>query len=466
MKLLILLLCLLLCGCTAEQAAPLPEAEAPADPDELYLYLSGSRHLAIDGEGHVVLETDRGQMSILYNDEGAPAAICVAMQEGAVTDEYGWTQPQTQWCDLYDPSGTFLYSIPVTYANLFDGLILGYNAELNRSQLYRYSDGALLYDNVYAHYNLGDYHYVNQSAWESPGFFLDGEGNFLSALPDGFSHGGSVLNSYLVVCQNGLYGLMAPDGSLRLPCAYEELRSGHMGCVYAKASGSWSAIDADSGETVFTWPHEIRMLLPHGAVVALDEQSRDYRLIDKDGTVVMDHRLGWVDEHDEDGDGEPELLTASVNDYTAFLCFRPDGTEVFLQDTEDGNVFLVSSHLALSHQYLWEGDTMTGCTVTMVDLDTGARTLLADSESAYASNFYSMNGQQADCFYVCQLNEAGWNRATVYDADGSILLQQLQDPYYRGGGVLQCQRGFTSGLLRLDGTWLYKESSFSTLEDS
>ena len=53
----------------------------------------------------------------------------------------------------------------------------------------------------------------------------------------------------------------------------------------------------------------------------------------------------------------------------------------------------------------------------------------------------------------------------VLDAQGNLLVENLKSVRYEGGEYLYVESGFYVGIMRLDGTWLYKASIFNNVED-
>lgn len=465
MKLLTFLLALLcLTGCSHDTP---PIAEIPAEqtetpvPYDLYLYTDDNRYLAIDTEGHVVMEVADGQMGILRTD-GLASGIAVQRSEGVVTDEYGWKSPEKTWCDIYSVTGEYEYSVPLNYVNQDGPFISGYDLQAETSKIYRRSDGELLYDNIYNCYQIGDYFYVNQKSWDAPGFFLDREGTVVFSIPEGYSTAGSVLEEYLTVVQNGLAGLMQPDGTLALPCIYEELRAGQLGCVFVKDETGWHAMEAETGIVRFSSSTQIQYLLPDAAIVAVDHEESAYQLVAFDGTPLIEQTFSWPNAYDTDADGIPELFDARINDYTGTILFTPDGTVVY-ETESDCYVTILSEDAALLSQYL---DDENRNLWAWLDLRDGTQTPLpAVYENTYYNPLYSEHGMELGFFSRSGSNDLGWYRSDILDAEGNVVLEGLQNLIYRGDGIFQCSRGFTSGLLKLDGTWLYEESSFSTLTD-
>jgi len=489
MKLLALLLALILltgCGRTAElptepqppepaeNRQELPEVSEPEAPplqtpatrelSGIYLYTDGPRSLIVDGSGQVLFETREGEAAIIYRD-GTAVGFAVAMQDGRVIDEWGWASPARSWCDVYDLRGQYRYTVPLSYVSLIGELLMGYNRETGTSQLYRWSDGTLLYDDVYVAEQVGDRYYIALGSWESQGFFMDESGQKLFDLPEGYLNGSRIQKQYLVVSDGTYSGLLDSQGQFVLPCEYEQIRSGQLGCIFARQDGMWYALDPVTGKTVFQWPHLIQQLLPDGAIVQTDEEANSYQLVDRNGTLLLEQAFTWPDSIDELHDGLPELFTASTTDYEGTLCFRPDGT--LLMELESGGYLLpLDQDRVLLHRYEYETDPENPTSEwTLIDLGAKEQTFLTDDPSVYCSQIYSINGPLLGLFLKEGPNAQGWYRTSVLDCHGNVLLEDLQDVYYRDEGVFQCRKGFTSGLITTDGNWLYQESSFSAVED-
>ncbi|MBP3633280.1 MAG: DUF5046 domain-containing protein [Oscillospiraceae bacterium] len=469
-KLIWILALLLLAGCSRGETeplnTPLPEQPPVEQPSgNVYLYMDDNRYLAVDDGGNVVMEVTDGQLSILRRDEKI-IGYAVKRSDGIVTDEYGWAQPEKTWNDLYDENFEFLYSLPLSYVALEHDLISGWNPNTGTSQVYRLSDGTLLYDDIYAFYELGEYCYVNQDDWNAPGMFLDGQGNTIAQVPQDCTTGGSVLDQYMVVIKNELHGLIAPDGTLALPFAYHELRSGQLGCVFARDDSGWHAIEVSTGKEVFSSPTPILKLFSETAIVE-DESGDAYQMVDYSGNALMDERFIWVNSYDTDDDGTPELLEAPLYEQDGNILFSPDGTVLYLSNTESSYMVMDENTVVLTIIPQNSVDDPSGYLRYLLDPISGTQTLLPEtSADAFYSPLYTEFGREHGLISRGGSNELGWYRTDILDTDGTVLLEGLQDMIYRGDGVFQCSRGFTSGLLRLDGTWLYEESSFSSLTDN
>jgi hypothetical protein len=107
--------------------------------------------------------------------------------------------------------------------------------------------------------------------------------------------------------------------------------------------------------------------------------------------------------------------------------------------------------------------------VRILDITTGEATFEISGEQISGFpvfvNLMTGEGREPGYIYLTCPNAQGWARTAIVHQSGQIVLEDYQDVRYCGGGVVQCTRGFTGGLLRMDGTWLYQEERFNTLED-
>lgn len=465
-KLILLLALLVLAGCSSKKA-PQQEAvaEVPPSTDAIYLYENGSRYLAIDDTGAVIMEVQDGQMYILKENE-VPVSLAVTRTEGSVTNEYGWTEPEKQWCDFYDPSGKFLYSLPINYTRLSNGLLIGYNQQEATTQVYRFADGMLLYDDVHADYMLKDTTYITQGSWDAPGVFLNRRGEIISRLDDEYCSSYSISGGYLIVKKNALCGLVRSDGTEVLPAKYQDIREGKLGCVHVQTPTGWQVIELETGQIKMEHTMEIHIMAEDYAVVMVDEDDRTYRLVDRNGNPLMKETFYWPNGYDTDGDDLPDLFNATLSGSDATCVFNTHG-KILWQADENVYPTVLANEKVLLHQYLYdEYGNFVSNKFQLLDLKTNKMTDLKADKNTYYNPLYTTTGMERG--YICQSspNEQGWSRSSILDVDGNVLLKDLKDMYYRGNGVFQCSYGFRSGLLRIDGTWLYEESSFSALDDN
>lgn len=458
-KLCILLALLCLAGCTPKHIQPSndDQLEQPTDKSAfhmLYAYENGARNLAVNEAGHVVLEVYDGQLSIVQQDSQS-VGIGVMRTDGSVTDEWGWKSPEHYRTDIYDVTGRFRFSVPLSYVSLEGDFLTGYNPNAGSTQIYSWADGELLYDQVQTHFPIGNSYFVQL---QSENLLLHKDGT-VTALPEEYTVRYNISDQLMAVEKNGLQGLLNSNAEEVLPCRYTWLTTGDNGYVYVQEEGSdHQVIDPQTGETIFRWPYSISsMPTKDCVVVATDDDYGSYQLVDLAGNAITDRTFAWIGPYSF-SEGSDPVLYASTDDPQSSTLFRPDGTVLYTANGY-GYCNMIDEKTMLICQY---GDSATEW--LLMDLEDGNKTELPNQGDSYYSQLYGADGAEG---YLLRgyTNEQGWYRHDILDAKGNVILSDLQDCAYLGNGIVQCRQGFRSGLLRLDGTWLYQEGTFSAMDD-
>ena len=459
-KLCILLALLCLAGCTPKHIQPSndDQLEQPTDKSAfhmLYAYENGARNLAVNEAGHVVLEVYDGQLSIVQQDSQS-VGIGVMRTDGSVTDEWGWKSPEHYRTDIYDVTGRFRFSVPLSYVSLEGDFLTGYNPNAGSTQIYSWADGELLYDQVQTHFPIGNSYFVQL---QSENLLLHKDGT-VTALPEEYTVRYNISDQLMAVEKNGLQGLMDESGNLVLPCAYTWLTTSDHNYIFVQdeSTSDHLVIDPKTGETVFRWPYNISsMPTKDCAVVAVDDDYSAYQLVDLSGTPILSQRFGWISHYFVSEESDP-ILHGTTEDPQGSVLFQPDGTILYTASGY-GYCNVIDEETVLICQY---GDTSTDW--LLMNLKDDSTKPLSHSPDSYYSQLYGTQGPE---HYLLRgyTNEQGWYRHDVLDTNGNILLSNLQDCAYLGNGIFQCRLGFRSGLLRLDGTWLYQEGTFSAMDD-
>ena len=404
--------------------------------------------------GRVVMEVYDGQLSIMKRD-GQSIGICVTRTEGSVTDEWGWKSPETYRSDIYDVTGKFRFSVPLSYVSAEGDYLIGYDPKVGSIRAYDRSDGKLLYDNVQNHFPLGDA-YVMQLP--SGTFIFHDDGTRIT-LPEEYLVRYGFSEEYIIVGKNGLQGLLNSNAEEVLPCRYTWLTTGDNGYVYVQEEGSdHQVIDPQTGETIFRWPYSISsMPTKDCAVVAVDDDYSGYQLVDLSGQPIISEEFSWINCY-RVSEGSDPILQAIAEDRDSPVLFRPDGTILYAGEGS-GYCTVLNEQMAMTCQYGTDSNSWY-----LLDLESGSKTELPNQGDSYYSQLYGVDGAEG---YLLRgyTNEQGWYRHDILDAKGNMILSDLQDCAYLGNGIVQCRQGFRSGLLHLDGTWLYQEGTFSAMDD-
>lgn len=447
---------------TPVQTEPKPESALPLKGP--YVLQQGAEFKIIDAQGQILLQTSTGEASVLReNLDGDSKYLMVQRMDGRVEHE-GWAMPERYWCEFYTLKGEFLRELPIRTAELQGDLVFGYNYQTETSQVYRMSDGVLLYDHVQQFCRLGQTVYLNEGDWDAPGVFVDGNGTVLAELPAGYTAEGARDAWMLVRDEMGLCGLLDETGRLAVACAYDWINQISGGYALAARGNMSSAVELRTGTPVFQVEGQILMVTPQSVIAGSDG---NYRLLDLQGQPLMEPAFTYPSVLDEGHDGVVELITATSADETSLLCFRPDGTIVWQQARTEGvDSYLqpLSAHSALLSEYQYRENQDALNTVALLDLSSGTRKLLVKDEPGYCYPLYDWYGNQTGYLTRSSPNELGWNRISILDSSGAVVVEDLQSFSYQQDYVFQCSKGFRTGLMSLDGVWIYSESSFASVD--
>ena len=456
-KLCVLLALLCLAGCTPKgtHKEQTHDVSPPSQPAAytLYAFENDTRSLAVDMNGQVILEALGGVVSILEED-GRSVGISVMRTEGSTTDEWGWTSPEFYYNDIYDVTGQFRFTLPLSYVSVEYDFFTGYNPKDGGIQFYRRSDGTLCYDKVQTHFAIGSSYFIQLAA---KGLLLHEDGT-QTEVPSDYTVNYNLSDALMIVTKDGLQGLMDENGDLVLPCRYDHITWGGHGYIFAQLDGDHFAIDTATGETVFSSPHPISsMPTKDCVVVSVDDDYTAYQLVELNGDLITDQLFSWINSYPTADGGDPVLQGTDLGTDKTVL-FAPDGTVLYTMDGS-GYCNVIDENKVLICQY---SDTDTAW--SLLDLKSGKEKELSDIPDSYYSQLYGADGAEGYLLHG-YTNEQGWYRHDLLDSEGNVLLSDLQDCVYRQNGIVQCRIGFRSGLMRLDGTWLYEESTFSAVDD-
>lgn len=470
MRLILLLLALLFClpGCgRKEEPLPAPPTEevretVPAEPEvipaeiirealtlpgsqPIYIYEKETTALVLDSQGNVVLEVTDGKAEPLKDAQtGEYLGVTVKRQ----------TDGQ-QRMDFYDLQGqSILTDVQGQDAEIQAGLLCVYtNFNHGACHLFRWTDGASLYDHIDGLQNLGTTVFLDR-AEDRTDLLLDSAGQVLREFPPktkAEAQRNEDGNCYLVWCpwENwGLpkaWGLLDTRGQEIWDCAYDRIYGVSGGCALVQQEKHNKAVDIATGETRFESDFVLTALLPDAAVI-WDSRTYTYQLIDARGGLLLDRWMDEIQVCDLDSDGEPDVLLCTYEahnrQYTA--CLDLDGTERWIKETEgqvlyDGGPWGLMTRETDGKRQPYH-DQCLG-----VYLATGDEVLLKER--------CQREKLDSACVKVTYFNVQGEERSDIVMLDGTVLLEDLVDCRFLGGNVVRCDQG----LLRFDGTWLYLE---------
>ncbi len=94
---------------------------------------------------------------------------------------------------------------------------------------------------------------------------------------------------------------------------------------------------------------------------------------------------------------------------------------------------------------------------------TGTYTLIATTPETLSANAYNAMNHR---FFTAKTNEGySPSRYALLDERGEVLIDDLNEIYFCDGERLFADRGFTSGMMDMEGNWIWKTSFFDMLDD-
>lgn len=459
----------------AEEPAPPADPLPAPDADALFLYTKDNRTVVVRGDGTVVLQSEDGTLDALTDTAaGTITGLIAQRQEGSVPDPWGTPSPQRQWCLLYGLDGQLQLELPLVSVRVCGDFLWGANSDTGLEEVYRRSTGQLLYDNVTLFSPLGSHYYLAQDVWGGPGVILTEDGQTVARTPQGYTINTVLGSRYLVTNSGNSYGLLDENGRELFPCQYSYISTVTGGYLLVQQEGGpYQVIDPADLSVVFRWDYLVQQVLPESLVAAADFDFNTWRLVDYDGNALIDQDFNWIDCAARDETGAPTLLygVQYADSGSILSFFTPDGQMVTdALDTGGSYNQLISDRAVLTTASSWDSETQTGrFLVQTTDFHTGQVLFRLESTDGSACPLFPHFTYGIDpepgFLILSQENEQGWSRYSILREDGTVVLADLEELDYLGQGVVQCTRGWTSGLMRLDGTWLYQESRFSTLND-
>jgi hypothetical protein len=469
---------LTLASCTSEGGTNNP---APGSaPPMVFAFSNGNETIIINEKGQEVM---RGKsLQVLTNlGEGGTVAqyFIVAMQyEVEGYDEYGYPN-ETTYTALYDSDGNLL--IPYDECFYEPG----------------YGDYLVRYPNDYYYYyyteNTGT-HLVNPFTgdrienihsvsvyrdmvvlheYSGIAYISDFEGNVLDTFPADMHftrlspyEGYYITESY--ESSSGNYNAILWDSQFnQLTRVYNydiSYSGGYFICIDAYNSGV-EIFDPSTGETIipntndnityyngeifitYAYRDNIMRRVSDDSIIVRSSETFAYylpenRIVDRfyyaDGDVV--YAL------DASGNELASIGLSGVADY---------GISVFSDDF----VYIRTSNSAYGE---YQDDSMVLTDENLCFIDTGPASYY------YMYGFETPSGEK---YIIAQKENSlspGYYQSSlcdVLDENGNRILENLKWAYYLGGDCMYVESGFYVGIMRVDGTWVYKTSMFTGIEE-
>lgn len=448
---LCLLLCLAACASTPTEQPTAPvETQTPVG-SAVYVYSNDTGSAAVDQWGNVILEASPNSLRILRDGKtGEPWAV-------ARTADGGRTK------ELFSPDGAPLTQGPFSaeisverwgslywYGNNVAPSFLGWvddGIPLNET-LCR-SDGTVLLENLTGIAPVGEYLFVQPSYQRGACMILDGEGAVVRALDKGFRFVTvctSPTEDYAVVsAPDGTQTLVDSEGAMCLDRFYEKVSGVSLDCALVQEGRTYLAVDLGTGSVLFESQKPISQVTSLGAVV---HDGLWERYVDWQGKPLSDEFFESLrvisDEAGRQVLLRGLLLEEDGSQWAVYLDL--DGTERFRVEYFEEDPMGISERFEVCASFPGAGRESTDAQLTILDLETGTQHWLHKGYRRYVRRV----GPE---LFICQRGDKLFD---VLDVEGQVRLTGLSNIWDQYDGVIRCDQGEASGLLRTDGTWLYR----------
>ncbi len=387
----------------------------------------------------------------LFTDE--PRCIVQRRYEKLGEDENGWVTESETYSTLYDLEGTLLQEERMAeYNAIFGDYLVSWTPD-GHGKLFRFSNGETVLENVSYAVRMGNYVSVYDEE-SDPLVWINADGSFLEARAISCYMSGNP--DYYVSYSLGedySYGLLDRNMEEVLPQIYQRLQV--------------------VGDYILTWDGTVSKAL------RLSDQSEAFSI---DGWVLSyyDGEVGIIQSEDYGNcwliDGRGESLCAEAYDYiNGGTDFYP--AEAFTAGNAEEGVLLSRDGAVLARKpggyfgelghgiYVLDWSTMNPdytphCSV----LDKNGTTVIPDGRYSWVSSCYDRSGVNKLLTGTYHTSQGGY-LTDLLDTDGSVLLSGLNSVDQVNREYLVVKKGFSAGIIDLSGNWLYRTSTFQSLDD-
>lgn len=466
--LLLSLLCLLCTGCSARE-----QQESAQERPEVYVVYDSSRttndwdylYGAIDATGRMVLPLERRNVEAIYDRETGQQlwlrTTTIMVDDPSLTaeelyeeDNYKHIHYQYQ---LYDLDGTFLQDLGERLVTA----VYGDYALYNDGKLESRKTGEVLLENVGYMMQNGDF-YILYDYSDSSCRIVDDTMKVLREYENCQILG----DGWIVVCQDEKEGLYAVDGTEVIPCGYDRI-------CWCGAAGVDLCI-AQKAEQFFV------ISLEDGAVryaTAAQDGAQRMEIIYADEDVMLMDFSGYGQDQWHQAmqmynyEGEPisERYETIYREYTDRDCYfvARDMTWKQMLLNRQGQVLFEGAprawlQIAGNDRLLyWEDDKMQ-----LLDLE-GNKYGSRNYESIYSSYLYngSWEIEQKPPLLIGRYHYGNSELCDLLDLDGNILIEQAKNIVVLSENRFWVEKGFSQGLMDIQGNWLFEQSLFDSAVD-
>ncbi len=455
-----------LCSCNSPGKTPAADYDVK---DNLYVIARNNQWGVLNAKGEFVIAPQENSLNILRDSvTHAPRYIQASkIIPGKKDEEYGVYWEDNQYLNaLYDTKGNLIYDFAEGYfSDVYGDYLRMYRDEKEQLVNMKTGEALDLEDANISTYNglfvISDY--------DEPGIrFYDTNMELVKELPDYyFNYTTKDDDKTYFIVQNAerQAGLLDEDFNLVVPCQYRWINDVNGKFVRAEDQSQCSVIvDITTGETVLSTDPSEDIYYYDGnlALVATNDKygKRAYNMI----YLNEDNRI----------DSYPYLSVINNSTWghkaAGFLVKNEDKTTTILD--KEGNIFLALDDecwASYNGNYFiieYYGD-IDGARPTELYKPDGTKLDLPKEYTSISSMYHYESLPYLEARY--EDRQGNW-KTDILDETGNLLIENLQiytfsdfESDYCDGYRILARRGFSQGMMDMEGNWLYEESIFGGL---
>lgn len=466
LSLCVLMTALALCSCGASDKTSTADYDVK---DNIYVIARNNQWGILDTQGKFVIEPQEYQLNILRDSITHEPKYIQASKiiPGKKDEEYDVYWEDNEYLNaLYDTKGNLIYDFAEGwFSDVYGDYLSMYRDE--KMQMVNMKTGESL---DVEDTNISVFKdYIVMSHYDEPGIkFYNANMELVKELPEynfNYTTRDNEKTYFIVQNEERQAGLFDENFNLVVPCEYRWINEVNGNFVRAEDQSQCDVvIDITTGETVMALDPAEDLYYYDGnlALVATYDKygNRTYDMIH----LNEDNRI----------DTYPYLSIINNSAWghgaNGFLVKNEDGTSTILD--KEGNVFLEL-----------DGECWASCNDKYFIIE-----YYGDKEENRPVELYKPDGTKLDLpkdyaslhpmyqYEALPYLEAGYRdnqdnwRIDILDEDGNLLIENLQiytfsdfESDYCDGYRILARRGFSQGMMDMQGNWLYKESIFGSL---
>lgn len=469
--LLLLLLCLLCTGCSVKE-----QQEAAKERPEVYIVYDSSRttndwdylYGAIDETGRMVLPLERRNVEVIYDREKGQQlwlrTITVTVDDPSLTaeelyEEENYKHIHYQY-QLYDLDGTFLQDLGQRLVVAVYGDYVLYNDGRLESR----KTGEVLLEDVGYMMQNGDF-YILYDYLDNSCRIADGTMRVLRKYENCRTLG----NGWIVFRQDEKEGVCAADGTEVVPCSYDEIlwcNAAGVDLCIAQKNGQFFVISLEDGamryvSAVQDGAQEMEIVYADDDVMLMDfskyqqgEWQQAMQMYDYAGQPLS---ARYENIYREYGDDTGCYFMAATTLREPVL-LNKEGQVVFEGAPDTWLQIAGNGRLIYSD---WKDNK-----AQLLDLEGnvyGSR----DYESMYSPYVYndSLGTEDEPPLVIGHYRYGGSELCDLLDLNGGILIEKAKNITVLSEEHFWVEKGFSQGLMDIQGNWLFQQSLFDSAVD-